>query len=31
MLTMLNMKGISITWGHDSWFNEPWKVGKIWS
>ncbi len=28
MLTMLNMKGILITWGHDSWFNEPWKVEK---
>ncbi len=28
MLTMLNMKGTPITWGHDSWFNEPWKVEK---
>jgi hypothetical protein len=28
MLTMLNMKGTLITQSHDSWFNEPWKVGK---
>lgn len=28
MLTMLNMKGIPITWDHDLWFNEPWKVEK---